>query len=128
MDAARLLLISTLAALLGAIGGEVAVGGDVRSFGPVIFVSCFTLLGSLGLLAPAYAIMKFSRVSLLRRYVGVLTFGAVAGSMILLPLDLAMRHLDAAPLGGLYGAITAASWVTLHAISKALMRSDEAVS
>ena len=93
-----------------------ATGGNIRNLGPVIFVSCFTTLGSLGLLAPADAAMKLSGVPLRRRYVGVFVLGAVAGALILLPLDLATGDFGGAALGAIFGAITAAAWIVLHAV------------
>lgn len=122
----RLLLISIFAALAGAIGGTVLAGGSIHHLGPVMFVAHFTLLGSVGLLAPAYAIMKFAEVPRLRRYAGLVSFGALAGAIILLPLDLVTEQFVSAPLGACFGGVTGAFWVFFHAASRAVGRISRA--
>lgn len=124
MIVVRALCIGIFAGLAGAFSGELITGGSIHYPGPAIFVSYFTLMGSFAFLAPAYAIMKSAEVPLSRRYIGVFSVGALAGAIVLLPIDFASGHFNGAPLGAFFGAVTGAYWVLFHAASRAITRRD----
>lgn len=118
----RALLISILAGWAGAFGGELLLGGSVLHLGPTMFASYFTVMVTLGILTPVYAVMKFADVSISRRYIAVFLLGTLTGIVIVLPLDLVTGDFDGARLGGCFGAITASFWILLHALLRAMKR------
>ena len=75
----------------------------------------FALPGAAFLLAPAYAALAQREVPLAGRYGLVLLLGATTGAALLGFISSGEVH--SALVGSLYGATTAACWITLHYIS-----------
>lgn len=120
MAVLRIIFVSLIAGVTGCTAGSILLFNELSW--PSMIPVPFTVAGSILLLAPSYAAAREDGATVNQRYARLLIIGCVAGGLMLGFISLMTNPLKAVGIGATYGALTALSWIAIHAATKRIVR------